>query len=134
MTSLVDEFRLEARGRDSNLRPALRRLQGWSFGLSFIDPAVTSDAVVHAVLAQLREWGVEHSLDPARGPFWLLSAKLIPVGRGSTVSDWEFLGEFLRAVRVPTDAIERGSARVARVHANETQLWVWHKADEKENG
>jgi len=134
MTSMADEFRREARGRDSDLRPVSRHLQGWSFGLSFIDPAITSDAVVHAVLAQLREWDVEHSLDLTRGAFWIFSAMLIPVGRGSTVSDWEFLGKFLHAVRAPTDAIERGSARVARVHANETQWWVWHEADEKENG
>lgn len=119
MASLADGLRDESRGLAG--QPSFRRLQGWSFGLSYVDERCEFDW-----LAELDAHSIGHAIERARGPYW------VPPGRGSTLSDWRFLGEMLAALRVARSAVERTGAKMedGSTPPNATHYWIWHEADD----
>lgn len=133
MSSFADDFRAEAKRKTGE--PVFRRLNGWSFGLSYgaVRPELAAQAiekgrlqvmdrtgdVTDAILAKLRA-GEENPHPPEKE--WLFSAKLQPHGRSSTEADWKFLGSMCAALHVPTDAI---ITPIESTDPNATHYWAW---------
>ena len=142
MASLIDEFKHEARTKTGEV--VMRKIQGWSFCLSYgaVDPRSAAmlartaqvrvkvpglgdvtDKVIEKLDAadpkQLAEAQVEMDGE------WTLSAKLYPPGRSSTEKDWAFLGQFIGGMNIPAREVAAGAARIEKMVATETIYWIW---------
>jgi hypothetical protein len=134
VSSFADDFKSDARRVWG--RPAQRRVGGWSFVLSYgaVDAKEAANAAERAgirtvykdrdvtgeVLERLRAAKPtdEDELDGE----WMLSAKLFPIGRSSTVEDWRFLGSMVASLGAPANSATKP---IDSVDPNTTLYWVW---------
>lgn len=95
----------------------IERHRGWQFGL---------DVYEH------RE---EHVFDKLPGDIvrvhYRLSAKLFPIGRSSTPSDWRNLAQIVRSIVLATGYPEdillpEPLLSIEHTHPNSTMMWMWH--------
>lgn len=142
MASLASEFKSEARCKSGEV--IARKVGGWSFCLSYgaVNPHIAARTarqehirtmvpgrgdVTREVLRKLDATTPEQiaEAEAEQAGEWMLSAKLYPPGRPSTGKDWEFLGEFIGAIGVPTDEVGRAAERIEKALATDTLYWSW---------
>ena len=133
------EVREEAKRRTGEV--VFRVTRGWAFGLSYgaVDPDVVAGRIESSGLrVETKELGdvTEEVVGRLRGAVgasagevskeWLLSARLHPNGRASTIADWQFLGTMVAALGAPS--AESQITPFETTGPNDTHYWAWSES------